>query len=253
MFTDAAAYDRFMGRFSSRLAVAFADFARADPPARIIDVGCGPGALTAVLASRLGEEAVTAIDPSEPFVAAVRERLPRVTVRQGSAEQLPFPDAAFDAALSQLVVHFMSDPVRGTREMTCVTRPGGTVAACVWDTENGRAPHAIFLRTVTEVTGAAPSPPQTGTRKGDIVRLLHEAGCREVAETELTVASDFATFEEWWEVHTLRVGPSAVLDTLTPEQVAEVRRRTHEVIGDDSVTIEATAWAARGTVPTAFG
>ncbi|RZI92152.1 MAG: class I SAM-dependent methyltransferase, partial [Microbacterium sp.] len=204
MFTDAASYDRFMGRFSSRLAVAFADFANVHPPARVVDVGCGPGALTAVLTSRLGASSVTAIDPSEPFVAAVRERLPGVTVQQGAAEDLPFPDAAFDAALGQLVVHFMADPARGIREMVRVTRPGGTVAACVWDTENGRAPHAIFLRTVTEVTGFPPSPPQVGTRQGDIVRLLHGAGCRDVAETELTVASDYATFDEWWEVHTLR-------------------------------------------------
>lgn len=253
MFTDAAAYDRFMGRFSSRLAVAFADFAHVHPPARIVDVGCGPGALTSVLASRLGASSVTAIDPSEPFVAAVRERLPGVTVLQGSAEQLPFPDGAFDAALSQLVVHFMADPARGIAEMVRVTRPGGTVGACVWDTENGRAPHAVFLRTVTEVTGAPPPPPQMGTRRGDIVRLLHDAGCRDVAETELTVSSDYATFDEWWEVHTLRVGPSVVLDQLTADQLEQVRTRTRELIGDGSVTIEATAWAARGTVPVVIG
>ncbi len=252
MFTDAAAYDRFMGRFSSRLAVAFADFTKTHPPARVLDVGCGPGALTAVLASRLGAGSVTAIDPSAPFVAVVRERLPGVTVQQGSAEDLPYADATFDAALSQLVVHFMADPARGIGEMVRVTHPGGTVAACVWDTENSRAPHAIFLRTVTEVTGFPPPPPQAGTRKGDLVRLLHEAGCRDVAETELTVASDYATFDEWWEVHTLRVGPSVVLDQLTLEQLAEVRRRTRIAVGDGSVTIEATAWAARGAVPTPF-
>ena len=112
----------------------------------MLDVGCGPGALTAELVRRLGPDAVTAIDPSPPFVAAAAARFPRVDVRTGAAEDLPFADDSFDAALAQLVVHFMTDPVQGLREMRRVTRPGGTVGACVWDHGGGQGPLSLFWR-----------------------------------------------------------------------------------------------------------
>src|SRR4051794_37875484 len=118
MFDVAAeSYDRFMGRYSMLLATPFADFAGVDGGSAI-DVGCGPGALLAVLVERAGR--VAAIDPSESFVAAARERYPGVDVRRSPAEELPFEDHAFDAALAQLVVGFMNDPVGGVREMARV-------------------------------------------------------------------------------------------------------------------------------------
>src|SRR5215210_6845316 len=107
------AYDRFMGRYSEPLAPQLAGFASVGSGQRVLDVGCGPGALTAELVKRLGPEAVFAVDPSEPFVAAVRERHPGVSVQRAAAEELPFPDRTFDATLAQLVVHFMADPVAG--------------------------------------------------------------------------------------------------------------------------------------------
>src|SRR2546423_9229915 len=138
----ADAYDRFMGRYASRLAAQMADLAGVAAGQRVVDVGCGPGALTAELVRRVGAEAVEAVDPSEPFVAAVKERLPGVDVQLAAAEKLPFADATFDAALAQLVVHFMADPVRGLGEMARVTRAGGVVAACVWDHAGDRSPLA---------------------------------------------------------------------------------------------------------------
>ena len=118
------AYTRFMGRYSEPLAVLFADLARVRRGQRALDVGCGPGALTAELVSRLGPDAVSAVEPSEPFVAAVRRRCPGADVRRAHAEQLPFGDGVFDVTLAQLVVHFMSDAAAGLREMARVTRPG---------------------------------------------------------------------------------------------------------------------------------
>src|SRR5918995_2682199 len=109
-FTVAAdAYDRFMGRYSVPLAPQLADFAGVAPGQRVLDVGCGPGALTTALVERVGPDSVSAVDPSEPFVAAARERHPGVDVQRAAAEQLPFDDRSFDAALAQLVVHFMTD------------------------------------------------------------------------------------------------------------------------------------------------
>src|ERR1700722_16616154 len=133
-----------MGRYSEPLAVQFADLARVGHGQRVLDVGCGPGALTAELVRRTGADAVSAVEPSASFVAAVAERLPGVDVRRSAAEQLPFPADAFDAALAQLVVHFMADPVAGLREMSRVPRPGGVVAACVWDHAGERGPLTPF-------------------------------------------------------------------------------------------------------------
>lgn len=244
----AADYDRFMGRYSAPLAALFADFAAPGAPA--LDVGCGPGALTTVLAQRLGAASVSAVDPSPTFIAAVQERVPGVDAHVASAERLPFTDERFAAALAQLVVHFMADAAAGVREMVRVTRPGGTVAACVWDLENDRAPHAALLRAAAAETGAPPGPPRPGSRRGDLAGLLAEAGCRDIAETELTVAAKFASFEDWWAVTALRVGAaSAALQGLDDEGVERVRRRAHEQWGEGPIHVTGTAWAARGVVP----
>src|SRR5215204_1495417 len=133
-----------MGRYSVPLAPELADFAGVAPGQRVLDVGCGPGALTTELVNRLGAENVVAVDPSEPFVAAAKERHPEVEVKLATAERLPLGDGEFDAALAQLVVHFMSDPVAGLREMARVTRGAGIVAACVWDYGGGRHPLGPF-------------------------------------------------------------------------------------------------------------
>jgi ubiquinone/menaquinone biosynthesis C-methylase UbiE len=140
-----------MGRYSEPLARQFADLAAPQRGDRALDVGCGPGALTAELASRLGASAISAVDPSEPFIVSVRERLPGVEARRAAAELLPYPDKAFDVTLGQLVVHFMRDPVAGLSEMARVTRLGGVVAACVWDYGGGRGPLSLFWRAARDL------------------------------------------------------------------------------------------------------
>ena len=173
----AEAYDRFMGRYSAPLAPALAAFAGVERGQSALDVGCGPGALTAELVARLGPEAVAAVDPSEPFVEAARARFPGVDVRRAPAEDLPFPDRRFDAALAQLVVHFMSDPVAGLGEMARVTKPGGRVAACVWDLEGGRAPISPFWQAARDVDDrAAGEGLLPGTRRGELAEFFELAG-----------------------------------------------------------------------------
>src|SRR5437764_6906828 len=170
---SADAYDRFMGRYSSRLAAQMADLAGVEAGQRVVDVGCGPGALTEELVRRVGAEEVTAADPSEPFVAAVAERFPGVDVRLAAAEELPFPDGTFDAALAQLVVHFMADPVRGLAEMARVAREGGVVAACVWDHVGGRTPIEPFWQVVREVDSDLEDESDlAGARKGHLSELF---------------------------------------------------------------------------------
>jgi ubiquinone/menaquinone biosynthesis C-methylase UbiE len=243
-------YDRFMGRFSEPLARVFADAVDIGTPAAVLDVGSGPGALTRVLVERCGAAAVSAVDPSEAFVAALRMRHPGVDARVASAEALPFADHVFDAVLAELVVHFMTDAAAGVREMVRVARPGGVVAACVWDFENRRAPHSPFLAFAAEETGRGVGSSRPGTASGDLARRLSEAGCTEVEESELEATSLFAGFDEWWEVHTLGVGSTAsALDGLDAAAVERVRGRARASLGDGPITLTGTAWAARGIAP----
>jgi SAM-dependent methyltransferase len=242
-----AAYDRFMGRYSRPLAPQLADLAGVATGQRVLDVGSGPGALTAVLVERLGASAVVAVDPSAPFVAAVRERLPGVEVAQASAEALPFGDDMFDAALAQLVVHFMSDPIAGLREMARVTRPGGVVAACVWDHAGGRTPLTVFWRAARELDpGARDESGLAGAREGDLAELLRQAGLEDVVAAELEVPFAAASFEEWWDPFLLGVGPAGqYVAGLDEEARVALRERCRALLPGAP---GAVAWAARGVV-----
>jgi SAM-dependent methyltransferase len=242
------AYDRFMGRYSRKLAPRFADFASVAPGQRALDVGCGPGALTTELVERLGPEAVNAIDPSASFVAAASARQPGVRVQRATAEDLPFPDGLFDAVLAQLVVHFMREPVAGLREMTRVTRTGGVVAACVWDHAGDGGPLALFWSAVRELDpGADDESHLPGAREGHLGELFRAAGLDEVQEAALTVEVEHPTFEEWWEPFTLGVGPAgAYVERLDAEQVIRVREACRTRAAAAPFIVSARAWAARG-------
>jgi SAM-dependent methyltransferase len=246
----ADAYDRFMGRYSALLAPQFADLAGVGSGQRVLDVGCGPGALTTELVERVDASDVSAVDPSEQFVAAARERHPGVDVRCAAAEELPFPDREFDAALAQLVVHFMADPVRGLAEMARVTRAGGVVSACVWDHAGEQTPLAPFWQAVHELDPDAEDESElAGGREGHLAELFVEAGLRETEETALPVRVEHATFEEWWDPFTLGVGPAgSYLEALDPEQQVELRERCRRGLPDAPFTLAARAWAARGLV-----
>ena len=243
---SADAYLRFMGRYSEPLAAQFADLAGARSGQRLLDVGCGPGALTAELVKRVGPDAVSAVEPSASFVAAARERLPSVDIRQAAAERLPFGDAAFDAALAQLVVHFMADPVAGLREMGRVTRPGGTVAACVWDHAGGRGPLSAFWRAVRELDpGADDESNLAGVREGHLAELLAQAGLGVAEVTTLTVQARQDGFESWWETFTLGVGPAgAYLTSLPADRQDELHERCRRQLPEGPFEVSATAWAA---------
>ena len=245
---SADAYARFMGRFSEPLAVRFVELAQVRPGQRALDVGCGPGALTAQLVARLGAVAVSAVDPSAPFVAAARDRFPGVDVRSGAAEQLPYPDDAFDVALAQLVVHFMADPVAGLREMARVTRPGGLVAACVWDHAGGGGPLASFWQAVHEHDPrAADESGLAGARAGHLTELCEVAGLTEVEESSLTISVPFATFDAWWEPFTLGVGPAgAYVTALDDAHREQLRSRYATVLPSAPFEIAASAWTVTG-------
>ena len=249
-FTVAAeSYDRFMGRFSVQLSAGLADFAGVKRKQRVLDVGCGPGALTAELVERVGAENVAAVDPSEPFVAAARERNPGVDVRLAPAEELPFVDDEFDAALAQLVVHFMADPVAGLSEMARVTLKGGAIAVSVWDHAGGRGPISPFWEAARGDPDMRDESALAGARAGHLAELLETAGLRKVKETELHATVEYETFEEWWQPYTLGVGPAgAYAASLGEPALAALRERCREILPEPPFSVAATAWAARGVV-----
>jgi len=242
---SADSYTRFMGRYSEQLAIRFADLAEVRRGQQALDVGCGPGALTAELVRRVGSRAVCAAEPSPQFAAAVRKRLPGVEVRLSPAERLSFPDRLFDVTLAQLVVPFMTDPVAGLHEMGRVTRLGGLVAACVWDHGGGRDPLSVFWRAARELDPAAPGESRpAGVCEGDLARLASAAELGTPEATALTVRVRHRTFEEWWEPFTLGVGSAgAYVASLTTVQRHALRELCWRSLRGAPIVINATAWA----------
>jgi len=242
----ADAYAAFMGRYSEPLAVQFAGLV--GDGRRVLDVGCGPGALTAELARRPagGAGVVCAVEPSESFARAVAKRLPGVRVSRAAAEHLPFLDDAFDVTAAQLVVHFMADPVAGLREMRRVTRPGGTVAACVWDHAGGRAPLTTFWHAALELDPAARDESAlAGAREGHLAGLFRQAGLGTARDAVLSVTVGYASFDDWWEPYTLGVGPAGdYLASLGGARAAALRGRCLGLLGHGPIEVTAAAWAA---------
>jgi SAM-dependent methyltransferase len=244
------AYDRFMGRYSARLAGAFADAAQIESGQEALDVGCGPGALTAELVRRLGAASISAVDPSETFVEACRRRNPDVVVTLGRAEELPFPDSRFDAALAQLVLHFVSDPAAAARELRRVVRPGGIVGACVWDVD-GMSMLRLFQEAVRATNAAAPegTDPRAFGRDGEIAALFDTAGLGEIVAGALDVDVDYVDFDDFWTPFLAGVGPAGgYTASLDEAGQARLREELRARLGSPGgpFTLHARAWYATG-------
>jgi SAM-dependent methyltransferase len=244
----ADAYDNFMGRYSRLLAIQMADLGGVERGQRVLDVGCGPGALTAELVQRLDAGDVAAVDPSAPFVEAARARFPGATVLQASAEQLPFPNGGFDATIAQLVVHFMADPVAGLIEMKRVTRAGGVVAACVWDHSSGQGPLSVFWRAAHQFNPRVEDESElAGAREGHLAELFQAAGLHDLFETVVSADLEHPTFEGWWEPFTRGVGPAgSYVAGLDAEGRDELREACRRLLGAGPFVVPARAWAVRG-------
>lgn len=251
-FEKADAYEAFMGRYSAPLAHEFSRAAGVRSGELVLDVGCGPGALTTVLAKIVGPEQVAAVDPSEPFVKACRDRVPGADVRVAPAEALPFGDAEFDRALSQLVFHFVKDPAASVAEMARVTRSGGLVAACVWDMTGGMSMIHGYWEAVREAGVPGQSEEERfGGRSGQLAALWRQAGLREVTDGSLTVETAYRDFEELWGSFRGGVGPAgahaAALEGAAHDAVRDAYRQK---VGspEGAFSLGARAWYAAGTV-----
>jgi ubiquinone/menaquinone biosynthesis C-methylase UbiE len=242
------AYDNFMGRYSFRLGPPFADFAGVQAGQTVLDVGAGTGALSLELARRGAE--VAAADPSPSFVAALERRLPGAEVRAAPAEDLPWPDESFDAALAQLVLTFMNDAPAGIAEMRRVVRPGGVVAACMWD-RTGMDMLAAVHRTQHALGAVGTTESRTAYRlRDEIEGLFAGDGFSEVQTELLEVENEYAAFDELWDTLTDGAGPAgAWIKTLDDAQLAAAREEFRRQVGDPTgaFTLHGRAWATRAT------
>jgi SAM-dependent methyltransferase len=252
------AYDRHVGRYGAQLAAGLVAAAGVRRGQRVLDVGCGPGALTVALAGVVGAEHVTAIDPSDAFVAACRERVPGADVRVGAGERLPFDDDTFDAVLAQLVVQLMDDREAGVREMARVAAPGGVVAALVWDSQTMPLLRSFWdaaLAVAPEDAGTIDDGRRVGYRSpDDLGALWRSCGLLEVTTGELRVHADYAGFDDLFEPFTTGTGHSgACYARLDPDRRAQLRDDAHRRLGAPAGAfgLIARAWWSRGTTPRA--
>jgi SAM-dependent methyltransferase len=254
MFQGSAdAYDRFIGRYGQGLAEAMLQTARVEPGMRVLDVGCGPGPLALQGARIVGPENVAAVDPSEPWVAACRERIPGADVRVAPAESLPFADVSFDAVLAQLVVNFLSDAPRGVAEMVRVAKPGGVVAACVWDYAGGMRLLRAFWDAVAAVDpGAAERDEGRFMRYAnadELGALWTDAGLGEVEVSPLDVEASYDGFDDLWTPFLAGIGPAgAYAASLGPDDRSTLREQLRATLGNPAgpFALTARAWCVRG-------
>ena len=249
-----ATYDSFMGRYSAQLAPGFATAAGVEPGDTVVDVGCGPGALTGHLVAVVGAGAVRACDPSPTFVEACAARHPGVTVELGRAEAIPFPAHVADHAMAQLVLHFVSEPDQAAREMARVVRPGGAVSACVWDFDEGMEMLRAFWDAALVVDPVAPDEARASRfgRPGEIAGLFESAGIVDVVESTIRVTSTYTSFDDLWTGFAHGVGPAGSYCVGLPDD--HRRRLRSELLArlgspTGSFTLGAVARCAVGHVP----
>jgi ubiquinone/menaquinone biosynthesis C-methylase UbiE len=247
----ASSYDRYMGRYSRPLARELIAFAAVEPGMRALDVGCGPGALAAALAGRLGADHVAAADPSEALLAACAERVPGADVKLAPAERLPWPDASFDVALSQLVLNFVGDAETAVGEMRRVVRPNGLVASCTWDYAGGMVMLRTFWDAALELDPAAPDegPTMRYCTEPELVALWQQAGLADVETGSLQVEVTYEDFDDYWEPFTLGIGPGgAYCTSLDDDRRLALRNACFKLLSSPggSFTLPASAFAVRG-------
>jgi ubiquinone/menaquinone biosynthesis C-methylase UbiE len=251
----ATAYDRHVGRYGAQLAAGLIAVAAVHRGQRALDVGCGSGALTIALARVLGAENVAAVDPFEPYVETCRLRVPGADVRLGIGEQLPFGAGSVDVVLAQLVVQLMEDSEAGVHEMARVARPGGTVAACVWDSGGMPLLRSFWdaaLEAAPERVGEIADGRRVGyQRPEELGALFEHCGLADVATGELLAGADYESFDELWRPFTAGVGHSgSCCASLDPGRQADLRRDVYRRLGspEGAFGLSARAWWARGSV-----
>ncbi len=251
-FESTLAYERFMGRYSRPLATEFVRTVPLSKGTQVLDLGCGPGALTRELVAAVGAENVSAIDPSPPFLVYCQQQFPGITARVAQAESIPFADHQFDAVLSQLVIQFIQDISAASREILRVIKPGGWFAACTWDRPRmekisllPRAANAIGLQMPETVA-------LMFDEAGSVSNWLESVGLTDIAESTLNVSSTYTNFDELWETYLLAVGPMGPWTLAqSDENLQAIRESMFQLLEEPAgeITLNAEARVAVGRVP----
>lgn len=261
---DPEAYEQMMGRWSRKLAPQFVAFAAPHNPATILDVGCGTGNLAVALASHFRDAKVTGVDQSRSFLASARSLAPesgRLSFDEGDATALPFADHSFDATLSLLVINFIPDAERAVREMVRVTKPGGTVAASVWDYPGGFSIVRLLADTAAALdpSGEAYRARQFSARFTGVDELATEwtrLGLRNVEQTTLMIRMEFESFDDYWKPWLGGQGTAgAYVTSLSDDKRSRLEHHLRLAYlggrADGRRSFTAAAWAVRGTKPSA--
>jgi SAM-dependent methyltransferase len=254
VYSQPKAYDRFMGRWSRRLAARFADFACPSGARLLLDVGTGTGSLSGILARALPEAEIVGVDPASEYLAYARRQMlsPRVRLIAADAATLPFRDGTFDASLAQLVLHGVPDPGKAMVEMRRVTRPGGRIAVCEWDFSAGMDLLRLLSDAVVQVEPEAEPRHARYTPlggQGELRALLGRGGLADVEEASISIPLEFASFDDFWQPVLAGATPrTAHIAGLPPARKDAVREWLRQQLGDGPFTLHAGARAVRGSV-----
>lgn len=249
------AYHRFMGRWSRLVADAFVPWLGVPPGGRWLDVGCGTGALSAAVIARASPAEVFGLDAEPDLVAFARASLPAPAGRflEGDAMTLPEELRDFDATVSGLAINQFEDTPAGIAEMARVTRPGGIVAAYVWDFARMGMLQGMFDQAVALDPVAADVDPSSRFEvagEEPLVGLWRAAGLREVSARPFDVVTRFADFDDYWQPFLSGRGRvSGYVTSLPEERRAELRERVRAALPrgpDGSIALPALAWAVKG-------
>lgn len=249
------AYERYVGRWSTRVAAVFLDWLELPPALRWLDVGCGTGSLTAQILDRCAPASVVGVEPSEGFLADAARRLGgQAQLHRASAEAIPLPDGSVDVTVSGLVLNFVADARAAVAEAKRVTRAGGTIAAYVWD----YAGHMELTRYFWDAAVALdPDAPDEGARfpisdPGRLEELFAGAGLTGQHARSIDVPTTFTDFDDYWQPFLGGQGPAPAyamsLDARTRNRLRDSIRERLPIRGDGSIPLVARAWAVRASV-----
>jgi SAM-dependent methyltransferase len=250
------AYEPYVGRWSRLVAREFVRWLAVAPGRRWLDIGCGTGSLTQTVLEHATPSEVVGIDSSAAYIASAGVRMddPQVRFEIGDAQALPAAAATFDVVVSALVLNFVPQPELALAEMARVTRPGGTVAAYVWDYAEGMQ----LMRCFWDAAGVL-DPKAKELDEGrrfwlcqpePLGELFLAAGLEDVEVRAIEVPTYFRDFDDYWSPFLGGQGPApSYAMSLSEEKRAKLREKIRTILPSDEVggmPLTARAWAIRG-------